>query len=72
MADLIVHNVDDVIANALKIQASKHGISVEEEHRRILRQALLQPKKKTFLEFLSQMPDVGTDADFARVQDPPA
>jgi plasmid stability protein len=69
MADLIVRNVDDLIVNALKVQARQHGITAEEEHRRILKQALLRPTKRTFLEVLSQMPDVGTDADFARVQD---
>jgi antitoxin FitA len=69
MANLIVRNVDDTIANALKVQASKHGISAEAEHRRILAQALLHPKKKPFLEALTQIPDVGTDTDFARVQD---
>jgi plasmid stability protein len=29
MANLIVPNVDDAIANALKVQASQHGISKE-------------------------------------------
>jgi antitoxin FitA len=69
MANLIVRNVDDAIANALKVQASKHGISAEAEHRLILEQALLRPKKKPFLEALSQIPDVGNDEDFVRVQD---
>ena len=69
MANLIVRNIDDAIAKALKMQASQHGISAEAEHRRILAQALLRPKKKSFLEALSQISDVGTDADFARVQD---
>ena len=69
MANLIVRNIDDAIAKALKMQASQHGISAEAEHRRILAQALLRPKKKSFLEALSQIPNVGTDADFARVQD---
>jgi antitoxin FitA len=77
MANLIVRNIDDAlaepllwrIANAFKVQASQHGISAEAEHRLILEQALLHPKKKPFLEALSQIPDVGTDADFARVQD---
>ena len=32
----IVRNVDDAIANALKLRASRHGISTEAEHRRIL------------------------------------
>jgi len=72
MANLIVRNVDDAIAKALKAQASQHGISAEAEHRRILEQALLRPEKKSFLEVLSQMPDVGTDADFERLPDPPA
>jgi antitoxin FitA len=69
MANLIVRNIDDEIANALKMQASRHGISAEAEHRRILKQALMRPKKRSFLEVLSQIPDVGTDEDFARVQD---
>jgi antitoxin FitA len=69
MANLISRNVDDAIANALKVQASNHSTSAEAEHRRILEQALLHPKKKTFLEALSQIPNVGTDTDFERVQD---
>ncbi|MGC1306183.1 MAG: DNA-binding protein [Phormidesmis sp.] len=72
MANLIVRNVDNAIATALKIQASQHGISAEAEHRRILEAALLRPKKKTFLEVLSQIPDVGQDTDFERIQDPSA
>jgi antitoxin FitA len=71
MANLIVRNVDDAIANALKIQASQHGTSAEAEHRRILAQALLHPQKKSFLEALSQIPNVGNDDDFARIQDQP-
>ena len=64
MANLIVRNVDDAIA-------SRHGISAEAEHRQILEQALTRPRKKSFLEVLSQIPNVGEDADFARVEDPP-
>lgn len=71
MANLIVRNIDDAIANALKVRASQHGISAEAEHRRILEQALMRPRKKTFLEVLRQIPDVGRDEDFARVPDPP-
>ena len=71
MANLIVRNIDDDIANALKVQARRHGISAEAEHRRILEQVLTRPKKKSFVEILSQMPNVGEDSDFARVQDEP-
>jgi len=69
MANLIVRNIDDDIANALKARASQHGISAEAEHRRILEQVLMRPKKKSFVDVLSQIPDVGGDADFVREQD---
>ncbi len=69
MANLIVRNIDDDIADALKARASLHGISAEAEHRRILQQALTRPKKKSFIEVLSKIPNVGEDADFVRVQD---
>ncbi|GAA3946398.1 FitA-like ribbon-helix-helix domain-containing protein [Allohahella marinimesophila] len=68
MASLIVRNIDDNIANALKAQASKHGVSAEAEHRHILEQALMRPKKKSLAEILMDMPNVGTDEDFARVE----
>ncbi len=68
MANLIVRNIDDDIADALKARASLHGISAEAEHRRILQQVLTRPKKKSFIEVLSQIPNVGLDEDFARVQ----
>jgi plasmid stability protein len=69
MANLLVRNIDDSIASALKIRASQHGISAEEEHRRILEQALLRPRKKAFIEVLGEIPAVGQDDDFVRVQD---
>ena len=68
MANLIVRNIDDDIAKALKVQASLHGISAEAEHRNILKQVLTRPAKKSFIEVLSKMPDVGNDDDFKRVQ----
>lgn len=69
MANLLVRNVEDEIVAALKTRAGQHGISAEEEHRRILQQALLGLKKKSFTEALKAIPNVGEDADFARVQD---
>lgn len=69
MANLIVRNIGDDIADALKNRARKHGISAEAEHRRILQQVLTQPKKKSFIEVLSEIPDVGEDSDFARMQE---
>jgi plasmid stability protein len=69
MANLIVHNVDEAIVKALKIRASKHGVSTEVEHLTILEQVLQHPQKKSFAEVLSQSPNVGNDADFERIHD---
>jgi plasmid stability protein len=66
MADLIIRTVDDAIANALQERAKRQGISAEAEHRRILERALLRPRRKSLVEVLRQMPDVGCDEDFAR------
>jgi plasmid stability protein len=36
MATIIVRNLDDEVAERLKLQAKRHGVSVEEEARRVL------------------------------------
>ncbi|MGB5733424.1 MAG: plasmid stabilization protein [Thiohalocapsa sp.] len=41
MAMLTVRNLDDAIKSQLRIKAAQHGWSMEEEARRILREALL-------------------------------
>ncbi len=69
MAQLIVRNVDDKIAERLKKQAAKNGISMEEAHRRILQQALA-PGKSSFKEMLLAIPDIGNDEDFERIPQP--
>lgn len=69
MASLLVRNIDEAIVKALKKRASQHGVSAEAEHRKILEQALIQPQRKSFADVLSQIPDVGDDSDFERVQD---
>ena len=45
MAMLTVRNIEESIKTQLRINAAKHGCSMEEEARRILRQALL-PKEQ--------------------------
>ena len=69
MANLIVRNVDDNIVNALKTRAGRHGTNAEAEHRKILAQALLKPKKRSFAQAIAAMPNAGKDSDFKRVQD---
>ena len=68
MANLIVRNVNDDIIKALKTRAGKLGISAEAEHRKILAQALKKPRKRSFIEAIAAMPNVGKDSDFKRVQ----
>jgi len=63
-ANLIVRNVDEDIALALKQLAAAHGRSAEAEHREILKSILQRPKRKSVAEVLSNMPNVGEDADF--------
>ncbi len=68
MAQLLVRNLDDDLVRGLKKRAGEHGISVEEEHRRILRAALSENSelRKTFWQVLGEMPDVGNDSLFER------
>ena len=68
MANLIVRNINDEIVKALKERAGMSGHSAEAEHRIILARALLRPKKKSFNEILADIPDVGSDSDFERLQ----
>jgi antitoxin FitA len=68
MAQLLVRNLDEDLVADLKRLAGEHGISVEEEHRRILREALRpeDPGKPSFWEALTAMPDVGDESLFTR------
>jgi plasmid stability protein len=82
MAQLLVRNLDPSVVKKLRLKAARDGVSMEEEHRRILRGALrvgpkkgrastrkkVVPKRRkmNFKEFLLSMPNVGTDADFDR------
>ena len=68
MPQLIVRQIEEKVVKKLKEQAGQHGISMEEEHRRILREALLggSRKRPSFKEFLLAMPNVGKDTDFER------
>lgn len=67
MADLIFHNVDDTIVQALKARAELEEISAEAEHIKILEHVLLRPSKKNFADALCFIPMVGEGSDFERV-----
>ena len=68
MSDLLVRGIDETLVRALKTRAGAHGRSAEAEHRAILAAALSGPRKRSFAEVLASIPDVGTDADFERVE----
>jgi plasmid stability protein len=74
MTQLLVRNVADSVARRLKERATAHGVSVEEEHRRILREAVSRPprRKPSLIEFLSDpaqavAPEVELDLGRRRV-----
>jgi plasmid stability protein len=62
--NLVVRNVDEDVALALKQLAAAHGRSAEAEHREILRTVLQRPKRRSVADILSSMPNVGEDSDF--------
>ena len=68
MAQLIVRNVDEAIVRELKKRAARRNNSAEQEHREILEQALLRPRRRSLAAVLAAMPDAGDDADFERRQ----
>ena len=73
MAQLLVRNLEDTLIRKLKRRAAAHGVSAEEEHRRILHEVLSRPaeEKPTLIEFLlgpeSEIsPDVELDLSRSR------
>jgi plasmid stability protein len=82
MAQLLVRKLEKEVVQKLREQAARHGVSMEEEHRRILRNILLKtrrsptkerPKrirKLNFKEFLLTAPYFG-DPDSLRSRELP-
>lgn len=69
MAQLIVRSIEEKVVAELKQRAARHGVSMEEEHRRILREALSQRGRGapgSFKDHLAKMPDVGSEDLFER------
>jgi plasmid stability protein len=70
MAQLIVRSIEEKVVMELRQRAARHGVSMEEEHRRILREALSQRgrgARHSFKDHLVRMPDVGDDRLFERL-----
>jgi antitoxin FitA len=69
MAQLLVRDIESDVVRELKLRAAQHGHSAEEEHRRILREALRSKKSSSLKGLLLAIPDVGEDLDFERPPD---
>jgi antitoxin FitA len=68
VAQLVVRNVAEAVVRELKKRAARRNHSAEQEHREILEEALLRPKRRSLADVLAAMPDVGEDTDFERRQ----
>ena len=68
VAQLVVRNLDDDLVKELKRRAVRHNRSAEQEHREILKQALLGPKRRPLAAVLANIPAGGRDSDFDRQQ----
>ncbi len=73
MAQLLVRDIDESLVRKLKRRAREHGVSAEEEHRRILKETLARPArgKRSLVEFLlspegTVAPDVSLDLSRSR------
>jgi antitoxin FitA len=67
MAQLVVRKLEDGLVRLLRERAASAGVSMEEEHRRILRAALGRPRSASdFKEHLLSIPGGGPDQIFDR------
>ena len=75
MAQLLVRNIPDELVRALKLRAAAHGVSAEEEHRRILSDALkdapaaateVAEKPPTLFEAIFELGRIAPDFEFER------
>jgi plasmid stability protein len=74
MTQLLVRNLEPTIVKRLKERARLHGVPVEEEHRRILREVCLAPiQKVSLIDFLRNPENAvapNVELDFARCRKP--
>jgi plasmid stability protein len=63
MASLSVRKLDNSVYDKLRLRAAKHGVSMEEEARRILSQAVSAPEKisAVFLKYFGDKNGVNLD-----------
>ena len=71
MAQLLVRNISDALAKTLKQRAAEHGVSAEEEHRRILQEALAPAsagtdEKRTLFDHIRKLGEIAPEFEFER------
>lgn len=69
MSSPIVRDDDETVIKALEPRAARYGGNAEAEPGALLADALPKTRRRPLAEVLADMPDVGGDADFARMQD---
>jgi plasmid stability protein len=64
MSQLLVRNLEAGVVRRLKARARRHGVAVEEEHRRILREACRRESERPgLIDFLRQGPGVAPEVE---------
>lgn len=73
MSQLLVRDIDEALVRKLKRRAAEHGVSAEEEHRRILKEALSRSDngKPNLIEYLASpeatvAPEIELDLERSR------
>jgi len=61
MANLSVRKIDDRVYEQLRVRAAKHGVSMEEEVRQLLKRAVSAPERLGDLALQQFGPDHGVD-----------
>lgn len=72
VAQLIVRRIEAAVVRRLRQRAAAEGVSTEEAHRRVLREALLgaqPPAGHSFIDYLRALPDV--ELPLSRADDRP-
>ena len=70
MANFSVRKLDDDVYRKLRLRAAKHGLSMEEEARRIIARAVLSPENIGDLFVKNFGPENGVDLDLTGHRQP--
>lgn len=71
MASLIVRNIDDALKDKLRQRAARHGRSMEDEVRTILKGVLAEEQPRTGLDLLNAMRALVAPYGYLDIELPP-